>query len=284
MSNHDEVSRPGVDPLACLANRVRQHVLRMTSKARSSHIGSCFSAVDLLVVLYNEILRVDPQRPDWPERDRFILSKGHACAALYAVLAERGFFPTEWLDTFCQNGSILPGHATHGRIPGVEVSTGSLGHGLSIGAGMALAAKRDAAKHRIFVMLSDGECDEGSTWEPVLFATQHRLDNLIAIVDYNKIQSLGFTKEVMDLEPLAAKWSSFGWTVREIDGHDLGAIQKAFHEIPFSDGRPSCVIAHTVKGKGVRFMENQLLWHYRSAQGKEFEDALAELQRAAEVQ
>lgn len=266
------------DELRALCNRVREHVLTMTNRAKSSHIGSNFSMVELLSVLYGQVLRVDPEHPDWPNRDRFILSKGHACAALYAVLAERGFFPLDWLDTFYQNGSRLFGHATH-SVPGVEFSTGSLGHGLPVGVGMALAAKRDGKEHRVFVLLSDGECDEGSNWEAALFAPQHKLDNLVAIVDYNKIQSLGTTKEVIDLEPFADKWASFGWVVREIDGHDLEAIERAFSDIPYSPGKPSCVIAHTVKGKGISFMENELLWHYRSPQGDEYEAALRELRR-----
>jgi transketolase len=177
---------------------------------------------------------------------------------------------------------FLPGrHITHRHVPGVEVSTGSLGHGLSIATGMALAAKRDRKTHRVFVLLSDGECDEGSTWEPILFAPHHRLDNLIAIVDYNKIQSLGTVKEVMDLEPFAEKWRAFGWATREIDGHNIGEIEEALTAIPFEEDRPSCVIAHTVKGKGVSFMENELLWHYRSPQEEEFEAALAELEAHA---
>lgn len=232
---------------------------------------------DLLAVLYGKILDIDPRQPTWPNRDRFILSKGHGCAAYYAVLAEVGFFPVEWLDTFYQNGSRLPGHATHIEVPGVEISTGSLGHGLSIATGMALAAKRDGKTYRVFVMLSDGECDEGSTWEPILFAPQHKLDNLIAIVDYNKIQSLGTVKEVMDLDPFADKWRAFGWVVREIDGHNLDEIETSLTQVPYELDRPSCVIAHTVKGKGVSFMENKLLWHYRTPQGDEFEAALAEL-------
>jgi transketolase len=261
-----------------LATRVRRRVLTMIHHSKSSHIGSSFSSVDLLVVLYNGVLRIDPARPGWPDRDRFVLSKGHGCGALYAVLAERGFFPLEWLDTFCQNGSRLPGHATHTYLPGVEVSTGSLGHGLSIACGMALAAKRDGKSYRVFALLSDGECDEGSTWEAVLFACHHRLDNLIAIVDYNKIQSLGRVEEVINLEPFAEKWRSFGWAVREIDGHDVLEIEDSLTKVPFEAGRPSCVIAHTVKGKGVSFMEDKLLWHYRSPQGEEYEAALAELE------
>src|SRR5262245_24976418 len=264
--------------LASLAKKLRRHVLDMTHRSGSSHIGTNYSMCELLAVLYGKVLRVNPEDPEWPERDRFILSKGHGCASLYAVLAESGFFPLNWLDTFYQDGSYLAGHITHFHVPGAEVSTGSLGHGLSIGTGMALAAKRDSRTHRVFVLLSDGECDEGSTWEPILFAPQHKLDNLIAIVDYNKIQSLGAVKEVMDLEPFATKWRAFGWATREIDGHNLDEVEGALSAVPFEAGRPSCVIAHTVKGKGVSFMENKLLWHYRSPQGKEYEAALSELE------
>lgn len=260
-----------------LAYRIRSHTLLMVHRAGSSHIGTCFSMAELLAVLYGRVLRVDSLRPDWSERDRFVLSKGHGCAALYAVLAERGFFPLEWLDTFYQNGSYLAGHATHTHVPGVEVSTGSLGHGLSIACGMALASKRDGKPYRIFALLSDGECDEGSTWEPILFAPQHHLDNLVAVVDYNKIQSLGRVKEVMDLEPLAAKWRSFGWGVCEVDGHDVKEVENVMKCTPVKMGLPTCIIAHTVKGKGVSFMEDKLLWHYRSPQGEEFEAALTEL-------
>jgi transketolase len=264
-----------------LAWQIRYQTLMMTHRAKSSHIGTNFSTAELLAELYGRALRVDPTRPEWPERDRFILSKGHGCAALYAVLAERGFFPLDWLDDFYQNGARLAGHITHAGVPGVEVSTGSLGHGLSIATGMALAAKRDKRAYRTFALLSDGECDEGSTWEPILFAPQHRLDNLIAIVDYNKIQSLGSVKEVIDLEPFADKWRAFGWSVREIDGHDLNEVKQAFANIPYQTERPSCIIAHTVKGKGVSFMEDELLWHYRTPQGEEFEAALAELEASA---
>lgn len=263
-----------------LAWRIRHHTLLMTHHARSSHIGTTYSMAELLAVLYDKILRVTPENPLCLDRDRFILSKGHGCAGLYAVLAECGFFPLDWLHTFYQNGSRLAGHITHKGIPGVEVSTGSLGHGLSIATGMALAAKRSSKSYRVFCMLSDGECDEGSTWEPILFAPQHKLDNLVAIVDYNKIQSLGTVKEVLDLEPFAAKWRAFGWSVREIDGHNLDQIESALSQVPYEQGRPSCVIAHTVKGKGVSFMEDKLLWHYRTPQGDEFEAALAELEEA----
>jgi len=263
-----------------LAWKIRHHVLMMTNRAKSSHVGSNYSMADLMAVLYGKSLRVDPKNPEWPDRDRFILSKGHGCAALYAVLAERGFFPLEWLDTFYLNGARLAGHATHAGTPGIEISTGSLGHGLPVATGMALAAKRDGKSHRVFALLSDGECDEGSNWEPILFAPQHHLDNLVVIVDYNKIQSLGTTKEVMDLEPFADKWRAFGWAVREIDGHDFAEIETALAELPIQKNRPSCILAHTVKGKGVSFMEDTLLWHYRIPQSEEFEEALAELERA----
>lgn len=260
-----------------LARRIRVHALKMVHRVNASHIGTCLSMADLLAVLYGRVLRIDPDRPDWPERDRFILSKGHGAAILYAVLAECGFFPLEWLDSYCQDGSILPGHVTSHGIPGVEISTGSLGHGLSIGCGMAIAGKRSGKTHRVFVLLSDGELDEGSTWEAILFAPHHELDNLVAIVDYNKIQSFGRVEEVLELDPLAEKWRAFRWAVREIDGHDCDQVEKELASAPFERGKPSVVIAHTVKGKGVKFMENQLAWHYKSPNAAQLEEALAEL-------
>jgi transketolase len=259
------------------ARSIRVQSLRMIHRAKSSHIGSALSMADLLAVIYSRILQVDPSRLDWPERDRFILSKGHACVALYVVLAERGFFPGAWLEDFYQNGSHLAGHVTHVRVPGVEVSTGSLGHGLSIACGMAVVGKRDGRPYRVFTLLSDGECDEGSTWEAALFAPHHHLDNLVAIIDYNKIQSLGPVREVLDLEPFAAKWRAFGWAVCEIDGHNLDQIEQALSVIPAQPDKPTCVIAHTVKGKGVSFMEGKILWHYRSPDGDEMDRAMAEL-------
>jgi transketolase len=232
---------------------------------------------DLLAVLYGAVLRLDPARPDWEDRDRFVLRKGHAAAAVYAALAERGFFPLDWLDTYGQDGTRLAGHVSHHGVPGVEVSTGSLGHGLSYACGMALAGRRDARPYRVFALLSDGECDEGSTWEAALFAPHHRLDNLVALVDYNKIQSFGSVPEVLDLEPLADKWRAFGWAVRQADGHDLAAVLAALRAVPFEPGQPSALIAHTVKGKGVSFMEGRLEWHYRSPDAGQFGQALAEL-------
>ena len=260
-----------------MAKRIRLHALRMTSKGGSSHIGAILSMADVVAVLYANALKVDPSSPDWPDRDRFILSKGHAGAGVYAALAERGFFDVAKLDTHCQDGSDLSGHVSHKGIPGVEISTGSLGHGLPIGAGMAYGAKLDDVRHRVFVLLSDGECDEGSNWEAVLFSAHHRLDNLVAIVDYNKLQSLATVADTLGLEPFAQKWESFGWAVREVDGHDHAAVRAAMEAIPFSSGRPTCVLAHTVKGKGVSFMEQSVLWHYRTARGEEYESALREL-------
>ena len=265
------------EQLKNLATRIRAQVLEMTHRAKSSHVGSSLSIADLLAVLYGNILNINPKEPNWAERDRLILSKGHACVGLYAVLAEVGYFPLEDLKAYYQNGSYLAGHITHTSVPGVEVSTGSLGHGLSIACGMALAGKQDGKDYRVFTILSDGECDEGSIWEAVLFAPHHRLDNLIAIVDYNKIQSIGRVEEVLDLEPFADKWKAFGWSVKEIDGHNIEEIQKTFGRVPFKSGRPSCIIAHTIKGKGVSFMEDKLAWHYQQPDAEQLKLALMEL-------
>lgn len=262
-----------------LAWKIRRHALHMTSHGGSSHIASIFSMADLISVLYSGILRIDPKNPKWEDRDRFILSKGHAGAGVYSALAERGFFPVEKLKTHYQNGSDLSGHVSHKGIPGVELSTGSLGQGLSVATGMALSAKRKGAGYRAFCVLSDGECDEGSVWEPILFAAHHKLDNLVAIVDYNKIQSLASVSETIGLEPFRQKWESFGWSVNEVDGHDHQALTQTLSKIPFTKGKPSCLIAHTTKGKGVSFMQDSVLWHYRTAKGDEFEKALAELEK-----
>jgi transketolase len=232
---------------------------------------------DILAVLYGDTLQVDPADPQWAARDRFILSKGHAGAGVYAALAERGFFPVEKLASHYRDGSDLSGHVSHKGIPGVELSTGSLGHGLPVGAGMAYARMLDRASHRIFVLLSDGECDEGSNWEAILFASHHRLDGLTVIVDYNKVQSLKPVSETLGLEPFADKWRSFGWSVAEVNGHDHDELRRVLGSLPIEKGRPTCVIAHTVKGKGVSFMEHSVLWHYRTARGDEFAAAEKEL-------
>ncbi len=268
---------PHLPAPAELARRIRRHALRMTHRSKASHIGGCLSVADLLAVLYSRVLRVDAGDPAWPDRDRLIVSKGHSAAALYAVLAECSFFPLTWLDDYCRDGSQLLGHVSH-HVPGVEVSTGSLGHGLSIGCGMALAAKRDGMKSRTFVILGDGELDEGANWEAILFAAHHRLDRLTAIVDSNQIQGFGTVRDVINLEPLADKWRAFGWSAREIDGHDLAAIEGSL--LAAEAGRPSAIIAHTVKGKGVSFMEHRLEWHYRSPDDEQLKQALTELEPA----
>jgi transketolase len=230
---------------------------------------------DMLAVLYDGVLRHDPGRPDWPERDWFLLSKGHGAAALYAVLAERGYFPPAELERYGDAGSSLLGHASH-YVPGVELSTGSLGHALPVGCGLALAGKRDGKTHRVFVLMSDGELDEGSNWEAILFAPHHQLDNLCVLLDYNKIQSFGSVKEVLDLEPMIDKWKAFRWEVREVDGHDHDALRTALSSAS-RPGTPVVVVAHTVKGKGVAFMENLLAWHYKSPSKEQLQQALNEL-------
>lgn len=261
-----------------LAKKIRIHALKMTSSGKSSHIAASLSIADILAVLYGDFLTIDSANPRKFDRDRFILSKGHAGAAVYAALAETGFFSVEILSTHYQNGSLLSGHLSHKGIPGVELSTGSLGHGLGVGSGMALDAKLSGKKHRVVVLLSDGECDEGSNWEAILFSAHHKLNNLIAIIDYNKYQALAKVSETMGLEPFVDKWKSFGWTVREVDGHDHFAIKETLSELSGYGEGPKVLIAHTTKGKGVSFMENSVLWHYRTAQGAEFQAALAELE------
>ncbi len=231
---------------------------------------------DIIAVLYGDILRKDAANPRWPDRDRFVLSKGHAGAGVYAALAESGFMPVSTLRTHYQDGSRLSGHVSHKGVPGVELSTGSLGHGLPVASGMAMVAKLDGRAHRVFCVLSDGECDEGSNWEAVLFASHHALANLVVIVDYNKIQSLASVAETLALEPFADKWRAFGWDVVEVDGHDHDAL----HDVLVSRDKPTgplVVIAHTTKGKGVSFMEGSVLWHYRNAQSDEYTAALREL-------
>lgn len=263
--------------LPALALAIRRHAIEMTHLGNSSHVASVLSLADIMAALYGRVLNVDAADPKWPARDRFILSKGHAGAGVYAALAERGFFPKERLKTHYQNGSTLSGHVSHKGVPGVEFSTGSLGHGLGVGTGLALAAKRQGRDFRVFVLLSDGECDEGSNWEAIMFAAHHRLDNLVVAVDYNKIQSLASVADTLELEPFADKWKAFNWHVTEVDGHDTEALATALDVRPGERGRPTVVLCHTTKGKGVSFMENQVVWHYRSPQGDEFAAARAEL-------
>ncbi len=268
----------GVAGIADLANKIRSHCLKMVCRAKASHIGSAFSIADLVAVLYGSVLRLNPGDPGWKERDRFILSKGHACVAVYAALAECGFFDAKELDQYGANHSVFMAHISH-KVRGVEFSTGSLGHGLPFGVGKAMAAKRRLQAWRTFVLLSDGEWDEGSNWEACLFASHHKLDKLIAIVDYNKLQSLGSTNDTLSLEPFAGKFRAFGWSVREVDGHDHQAIQEALDAVPWEPGKPSMLIAHTTKGKGVGFMENKVEWHYKTPTEDQLAQALAELNR-----
>jgi transketolase len=252
-----------------LARSIRGHVLRMVHHAQTSHAGSALSMTDILAVLYGGVLRIDPDRPDDPSRDRVIVSKGHGGAAVYAALALRGFFPVDWLQRYCDDDNPLAGHLTHHGVPGVEASTGSLGHGLSIACGLALAGG-----FHTYAVLSDGELDEGSVWEAILFAGHRGLTNLTAVVDYNKIQSFGRTAEVLDLEPLVDKFAACGWQVKNIDGHDHRALTTALQT---RGSNPVIVIANTVKGKGVSFMEDRLEWHYRSPDDVQLEAALREL-------
>ena len=268
-----------IKKLEQLANNIRKHAVTMTSLGGSSHIGSILSVADILAVLYGSTLKYNSKDPKWIDRDRFILSKGHAGAGVYAVLAESGFMSLDKLKTHYQDGSDLSGHVSHKGIPGVEFSTGSLGHGLPVASGMALAAKMNNKKHRVFALLSDGECDEGSNWEAILFAAHHKLNNLVVIIDRNRLQSIYSTEDTLALEPFPDKWKSFGWDVVEIDGHNHNEIFKSCKNEDASKSKPLCVIANTTKGKGVSFMENNTLWHYRSPKGDEYKIAIAELEK-----
>lgn len=251
-------------PLDERSRALRRQIVRTLAAGRRGHVGASFSLVEMLRVLYDEVLRYDPQQPRWPERDRFILSKGHGCLALYVLLAEKGFFPEAELWKFCKSDGILGGHPEYGKVPGVEASTGSLGHGLSIGIGQALNARFEKAAYRVFVIDSDGESNEGSLWEAALAAGKHRLSNLCVLVDYNQQQSYGSTAEVLNLEPYADKWRAFGWAVAEVDGHNVAALSAALARVPFQPNQPSVLICHTVKGKGVAVAENNPDWHHKS--------------------
>jgi transketolase len=259
------------------AHLLRQDIVRMIGAAGSGHPGGSLSAIDILTALYFNVMRHDPARPQWPDRDRFVLSKGHGAPALYSVLARAGYFSPHLLPTLRKLDSPLQGHPEMGKLPGVEASTGSLGQGLSIGAGMALAARIDRKDYRVYVMIGDGEIDEGQVWEAALSSPYYRLDNLTAIIDYNGQQLDGWVKDIMELEPLKEKWHSFGWHVIEIIGHDFQQILKAFDEAKSVSGKPSVVIAKTVKGKGVSFMENNLEFHGMAPNAEQLEKALQEL-------
>ncbi|MBO8129093.1 MAG: transketolase [Peptococcaceae bacterium] len=258
------------------ARQIRRHVISMLGAAGSGHPGGSLSAADIVTALYFKVMRVDAQNSRWPDRDRFVLSKGHAAPVLYAALAEKGFFPLDELNGLRKLGSPLQGHPDMRKVPGVEMSTGSLGQGLSAASGMALAGKLDGKDYRVYVLLGDGELQEGQVWEAAMAASHYGLDNLTAFIDYNGFQIDGPVEEVMSIDPVAEKWRAFGWHVISIDGHDFGQILKAVEEAGTA-GRPTAVVAKTVKGKGVSFMENQVDWHGVAPKGEQIDQALAEL-------
>jgi transketolase len=264
MTGFDSLPPSGSVALDERSKYLRRLAVRALDKGGRGHIGSTMSLIETLRVLYDDILQFRPKEPEWIDRDRMILSKGHGCIALYVMLADKGFFPVEELDTFCRRNSILGGHPEAAKIPGVEASTGALGHGLSIGVGKALAARILKRENRTFVLMGDGEINEGSVWEAAMCASKHRLSQLTAIVDYNKIQSAGPTKEIQDLEPLADKWMAFGFAVTEVDGHDVGELRRVFRQLPLDKDRPSAIICHTVKGRGLPFAEHDPNWHHKA--------------------
>jgi transketolase len=267
-----------LDELKITARRLRQDVVRMIHEAGSGHPGGALSVLDILVLLYYKVMKIDPANYLAPERDRLVLSKGHACPALYAVLADRGFFPAHFLSELRQIDSPLQGHPDMRKTPGVEISTGSLGQGLSAANGMALAARLDNSTRRVYVILGDGECQEGQVWEAAMSAAHYRLDNLTAFLDFNGLQIDGWLRDVKSIQPLKEKWKSFGWQVLEADGHDYKALLEAVNRSYANRGSPTMIIARTVKGKGVSFMENQIDWHGRAPNKAEFEKAMLELQ------
>ncbi len=260
-----------------LALKIRKHVVGMIYNSRASHIASALSVADILAVLYADILRIDTSNPQMTDRDRFILSKGHAGAAIYAALAEVGFFPVEKLKTYYMNGSVYSGHVSHKGVPGVEISTGSLGHGMAIACGMAMAARSMNRPFHTYVIVGDGECNEGVVWETALVANQYALNDFTVVVDRNGMQAMGRSEDLMQMEPFADKWHSFGWDVIDVpDGHDHELLREAFFRP--KTGHPRCIIARTVKGKGISYMENNLLWHYKYPEGALYEQAVAELE------
>ena len=266
-----------IDELQRIAKLIRRHIIVMLGEAKSGHPGGSLSAVETVVTLYWDVMRHDPANPAWPDRDRFILSKGHAAPVLYAAMAECGYAPVDQLNTLRKLGSIYQGHPDKRFLPALEASTGSLGEGLSLAMGLGLAARSDRRPCRTYVMLGDGEIQEGQIWEAAMFGAFHKLDNVVAIVDYNRIQLDGWVKDILDLEPLADKWRSFGWHVIELDGHSFPALQKAFAEAASVQGKPTALIAHTVKGKGVSFMENNPKYHGVAPTKDEVALALQEL-------
>jgi len=263
--------------LKTISNEIRGKLVEMSYRARTPHLASALSCVDILVAAYWRVLSIDPQNPQDPNRDRFLFSKGHAAPALYVTLAYQGFFPKELLETFAQPGSRLAEQPSPRCVPGLELATGSLGHGLGVGIGMALGARIHSRSYRVYVLMSDGECNEGSVWEAALFAPAQKLDRLVAIIDYNKWQATGRSDEIMALKPLKKKWEAFGWSTYEIDGHDFKALEETLSRVPDGSGKPVAIIANTVKGKGISFMEDDNNWHYRSPDEKQWIAAQKEL-------
>jgi transketolase len=266
-----------VERLTGIARDLRIADLEMIIEAGSGHPGGTLSAADMIAVLFFHKLRLRAEEPDWPERDRFVLSKGHCIPIVYAAMAKLGYFPAEQLKTLRDLGSPLQGHPDRTRLPGIEASTGSLGQGLSVALGMALAGKIDGAGWRVFCMMGDGETQAGQIWEAAMFAGRHALDNLCGILDYNQVQQTGKVVDRLDIEPVVAKWRAFNWHVREIDGHDMGQILDALDEAELVTGRPTVIVAHTIKGKGVSWMELNSAWHGKAPDGEQAQDALAQL-------
>ncbi|WP_073254884.1 transketolase [Caldanaerovirga acetigignens] len=259
------------------AERIRKDCIWMSTRAGTGHLGPALSIADILATLYIGVMKVDPKNPKWPDRDRLILSKGHGCLALYSILSQVGFFDRKYLGDFCTKcDTLLPGHPEL-KLPGVEANTGSLGHGIAIGMGMALAAKLDGKQYRVFVVTGDGELQEGSNWEAAMAAAHHKLDNLVVIVDRNRLQLGDLTENISKLEPLEEKWKSFGWRVKSINGHDIKELLSTLNDVPFSIGKPTAIIAHTVKGKGLKIAENKVEWHYKVLTKEQYEELKEEL-------
>ena len=273
-----EAKRLGIGELERLAREIRMRVIENSHRTQTPHLGSCLSCVDILVAAYFHTLRIDPQQPAHPDRDRFILSKGHGAAALFPVLALRGFYPVSMLASYGEDGSLFAEHPpTPSHLPGIEAATGSLGHGLPIGLGMALAGRIHGRSYNVIALVSDGECNEGSIWESAMLAAAQRVERLCVVIDFNKWQATGRSREILALDPLADKWRAFGWNAVEADGHDMAALVRLLNKVPDGSGKPLVVVAHTVKGKGVSFMEDDNNWHYRIPKADEVEAARKEL-------
>jgi transketolase len=283
-NNSGENSVSNIQLLKKKSSEIRIDILRMVCSAKGGHIGGSLSCADILIALYFDVLKIDPQNPQWEERDYFILSKGHAVEAYYAVLANRGFFSKEELQNYRKFGSRFIAHPNL-KVPGIEMNTGALGHGLAIGVGMALAGKKDQKKNKVYVLMGDGEQDEGSIWEAAMAGAHYKLDNLVGIIDRNGLQMCGDTEKLMHLESLKDKWSAFGWAVKEIDGHDIKKLVQNFKEVPFAAGKPNLIIARTIKGNGISFMQNDAKWHHHVPDAEQMNQALKELEcRLEEVE